>query len=259
MSKNKESILKFRKDLAEALHQELKLRKKKNPRYSMRALARQIQIDPTALLRILQLKSTPSSQTLARIKGELTHLDQDSTLFTDALSPPGVRRSGPRSRKPKELQIEQIETIMELAHALLTGPNNQAWNPKYAAERLGCSPEESLRVAEKLVKTRHLIQYSGNTFKRSSDESEYITSDEKQRVRLYRDLLQRLIGGLDHYHNPDSLQFGAMFELDPSQFADFKKEMTKLRSRLYARGATLQPKNLESYLVYVGLVPVKKT
>jgi plasmid maintenance system antidote protein VapI len=71
---------------AQYLFAELERRKKKNPRYSLRAFAQALQVDPSALSRILSGKQELSLQSCLRLVKQLTMSAEERKLFVASVA-----------------------------------------------------------------------------------------------------------------------------------------------------------------------------
>lgn len=67
------------------LRKELLTRRERNPRYSLRALARDLGMDPSSISRVLSEKEVPSDSFLVSIMTKLNWCSEDKNAFVLAV------------------------------------------------------------------------------------------------------------------------------------------------------------------------------
>jgi uncharacterized protein (TIGR02147 family) len=100
--------------LRELLNSELERRCEKNGRYSLRAFAKALGIEPGALSRILAGKRTPSPQTAEKILGVLDlSAEERNKLFGKSTL---KQNRSTEAQRPKELSLDVFRIIADLYH-----------------------------------------------------------------------------------------------------------------------------------------------
>ena len=165
-----------RRDYREILRDELTGRCKLNPRYSLRAFARDLEISPSRLSEILSCKQGLSRPAAAKIAGKLGYSNPEMEVFCNL-----VDSVHARSQTSKDVAKEKVERYLtdfdhlklrnETFHMIadwyylpiweLIGIEGFQSNSKWISRRLGITEAEVLVALERLERFGFIAQIDG--------------------------------------------------------------------------------------------------
>jgi uncharacterized protein (TIGR02147 family) len=196
----------------DCLKRELARRCEKNPRYSLRAYARAMGIDPTAVSRFLSGKQIPSYRLAQQIFATLDFSPEEQDQFLSSLAAThrarGLQRLEPIFRQyqpsgpPADLSVEVFKVISDWYHfAILELPYTEGFesNARWIARELGITPAEAALAVDRLVKLG-LLQWKGEQLVRT--EEQLVTPDRHVTTpalkRHQKQVLEKAIHSLEN-------------------------------------------------------------
>jgi len=165
-----------RRDYREILRDELTSRCKLNPRYSLRAFARDLEISPSRLSEILGGKQGLSRPAATKIAAKLGYSEAEQHVFCDL-----VDSVHARSKTSKEVAKEKVERYLtdfdhlklrnETFHLIsdwyylpiweLIGIDGFQSHPKWMSRRLGITEVEVVVALERLERFGFIARHEG--------------------------------------------------------------------------------------------------
>lgn len=147
-----------------ALFEELMHRRNKNPLYSLRAFARDLQVSTTCLSDVLAQKRNFSKKNALKVARSLG-MSVDSV--ESAAPTPAPAREGYQLRQLSEEEFEQISDWYHYAILNLAKLRTNNANPDWIARRLGIETEQAKTSLDRLM-AAGLIQVSSGRLHRTS-------------------------------------------------------------------------------------------
>jgi transcriptional regulator with XRE-family HTH domain len=230
-------------DLRTYLQTEFERRTRHNPRYSLRAYARMLQIDPSALCKILKGKRAITGQMFDHLCGRLSLSEQQR----DSLRP---RHSGAPVRY-RVLDSELFESIADWHHyAILELIQTRNFEPSvsWVAGRLNLPILTVESAVERLQKIGMLeIRATGQWIDRSLDVTTLGTATSTALKRHQRQVLERALEALDNLPVDDRDQSSVTMAADSSllleakeKIKDFRRELAEFLSSSRKKDSVLQ-------------------
>ncbi len=200
------------------LFEELTHRRSKNPLYSLRAFARDLQVSTTCLSDVLAQRRNFSKKNALKVARSLG-LDVDVAQVAPA---PAPARSGYQLRQLSESEFEQISDWYHYAILNLAKLRVNNANPEWIARRLGIQPAQAQTALERLIGAG-LIQVSSGKLHRTSLTLNAGNGEPSQAQRKFHRQLLALAGkSLDR----DPIQarefVAATLAIDPSRIEEAK-------------------------------------
>lgn len=235
------------------LQDELIERCKKNSSYSLRAFARFLHLEPSALSKILHGKRSISSDMFERIANRL------------GLGP--IEKSN--FQKPKvsnafnELSGEVFQVISQWYHfAILELTYVEGFVPqaKWIAKALGISVNEATIALERLKSLGYLeVLPDGKCVDKYSNVTTLGMAETfgAARRRFQKELLEKAIDALENLHESVRDQTSITFSMNPDMLPFAKKEILAFRRRLSRQLQKRLPKR-EVYQLVVSLFPLSQ-
>ncbi len=237
--------------LSEFLRKELLARCKINPRYSLRAFARQLQIEPSYLSKILNGKRPVSASLHKKVSGILM-LDSR----TDATQNPPAEDYRPLSEDAFLVIANWYHyAILELAKT-----KGFRTDPRWVARKLGISAIEAKEAFHRLIALKLIeITSNGRLLKtpKSHTNIQHPFSNSAFR-KLQKQILQQALEALDQIPYEERDQSSMTVAIDISRLDAAREKITVFRREL---SAFLQPqkKDLdEVYQLSISLFPAKR-
>lgn len=245
-----------------------------NPRYSLRAFARDLKISPQMLSFILNKKKGISSRTAADFAERLELGPTDSSYFLDLVSL--SRAKGSQEKKLAQRRIDERRTanteyrflaaeafqaIADWQHyAILELTFIQSFksDPKWIARRLGISPFEASQALDRL-KTLGLLLPHGRDGLRKSDHRLTATFGAPSAAlrKLARQLLQKAADSLDSQSIEERDVTNITMAIDPALLPEAKAMIADFRRKLCA--FLEQGKRTEVYTFLPALFKITQT
>jgi uncharacterized protein (TIGR02147 family) len=195
------------------LQSELSRRCERNPRYSVRAFARALDINDGALSQILSGKRIPAYRTAVRIIRALDLTPEEEQSFLGSLAEKhrsrGLQRLNPIFReiqsKPRQHQIDLFRMAADWYHVAigeLTLTDGFQSDPTWIARELGISVIEAKMALERLVNYGYLEVKDGK-FVRLKPEEQIVFSGGAEtylaaRRTFHRQLLEKAVHSLEN-------------------------------------------------------------
>lgn len=213
------------------LRNELDRRCKTNPRYSLRAFSRSLNVDVAALSRILSKKQTITVKTANKI---CTNLNLEPQLKDDFINSVIEHRKG-ISTKPK-IMDSNISLIEEDVFKIISETNHFAimeltyledfiYDVKWMAQKLRINELEVKLALERLLNLGLLKEENGTLKKVSktldtADKTKTSVAHKKHQAEIYNRALNSLVDDT----LSDRHMVGATLSIDPERM-DLAKEM----------------------------------
>ena len=234
-------------DYRKFLRNELKHRKFSNPKYSLRAFARDLGVSPQVLSMVMNGKKSFSSASAIAVARRLGLSQADASYFHDI-----VELSHAKTEELKEiiqfriqrhsetdsyhtLQSDLFKTISDWFHYAileLTTTRQSRNDPAWISDRLGVPPAE-IRGALKRLEDLGLLTVQGNKL-RKTDLNLATTHDiPSEAVRKFTlQLLEKAAQAVEQ-QSIDERDFGTMtMSIDPAKLPEAKKRIQKFRREL---------------------------
>ena len=207
------------------LQKELKSRKAKNPRYSIRNLARKVEIDFSLLSKFLKGEKNLGIKNILKIRKKLK--------LESALSIEKVISVKP-SKKVKSLHIQDKETFQEWYYYLLleyVDTKSQFPPLKKTAERIGISIQDLEKALLHLTKAGIFkIQEDGRIQVLSENIVNFNDSDNTKRT--HRGFLQQAFCALEKWPKTTMSVHSLVIAIDSSEFPLYVREFRKFTAKI---------------------------
>ncbi len=197
------------------LKKELARRMKANPSYSLRALARALSVDATALSRIIRGQQVPSAKLAAKLINALNASAEEREKFLASIARTQNKRDLTR-RSPvwntivdraalkdtKDLDSELYRVIGEWYHMailVLTQEKGFQRSPRWIAEQLGISEPDAKLAVDRLLQL-HLLEEKDETLVMTMDHMTSANKEESTAAhrRNQRQFLEKAIESLEN-------------------------------------------------------------
>lgn len=243
---NPTSRIGFESSYRSFLEQELAERCRRNPRYSLRAFARDLKISPSRLSEVLH-KDQGISRSMAHLLSERLGLsDPERRVFCDLVESAHARSPKHRdeaqarlARLRKDREIRQLEgdvfaVIADWYHlALLELFDLRRYedDPAWIARTLGVSLSETTTAIERLIRLG-LLRRDGTRLERCSDRNFAPPGVSRDAMRkFHKQVLSKAADALVLQHS-DEREFGAwMFAIDKSRLPEAKEMLREFQRR----------------------------
>ncbi len=263
----------------QCLKDALSLRCQKNPSYSLRAFARALRLDPTALSRILSGKQVPSLKVAHQCIQVLELGPEQSRKFLLSLAKSqaqrNLRRRPPRGfsdladlyiQSPSDLVVtpldnESYQVIAEWFHAAileLTFSDDFKSNAKWVASQLGISPITAKLAIDRMLDLRLLKKGPRGqllkTHKQLDTVDRHLSSPALRKGQ--KQFLEKAIESVENDSIDERDMSFMVMNIDPSKIPEAKKMIVHFRQVLC--------KYLESgkrgrvYNLQISLYPLQK-
>ena len=218
-------------------------RVKRNPRYSLRAFAQTLDLDPGTFSQMLSGKRFPSEKLAERIFEQINFSPEEQKEFLKSLAEAkdkaGLKRISPDLRKllqdksesnlPKDLSINLFKVVADWYHfAILELPFTKAFksDPKWIARVLGISSSEAHSAIQRLLELE-LLEIKDGRLKRvhsqiNSADRTLTTSAHKKRQEQ---VLEKSIQSLQNDPIEERNHTAMTFAIDSRKIQEAKKRI----------------------------------
>jgi len=252
------------------LEEELAKRVERNPRYSLRALAKALSLEPGALSQVLSGKRVPSYKMAQKILAGLDLAPDQEEKFLGSLAKThqsrGLERVSPAFKNikarttPKDLSLDLFRVIGDWQHyaiLMLTYIEDFENNPKWIASQLSISEVEAKLAIRRLLDLELLKEENGTIM---CWDGHFTTADKtvtnSALKRHQKQVLEKSQFSLENDPIEKRSHTSMTMAIDPKKIPEAKKlieEFTNKMSSLLESG-----KRLQVYEFNVGLFPVQK-
>lgn len=243
--------------LSKVLKLELENRRIKNPRYSLRAFARDLGVSSGRLSEIINDEYFPGHKLLKRI---CTHLNLNETQIIELEKVLVQQRNQFTTTKNiKVLTSEEFKLVSSLesyAIFIMLSATDIVHEPQWIAKRLGLCEEKTKEALNRLLNLS-LVKYENGKYKTTNRK---ITTSEEIPSKVIRDshkeVLQHAITSLEQ--TPPELRdiTSITLPVDISKLAQAKKHILAFRRKM---SKLLEgPHQKEVYNLNIQLVPLTK-
>jgi uncharacterized protein (TIGR02147 family) len=248
------------------LNQELNRRIETNDKYSLRAFARDLGMDPGFLSRVLSQKMTLSPMNAKQVVEILKLPSRTKKEFFSSLAKERVRReltaAGAPVENPSRDQIsaEMFEIISDLHHyAILELTYTEDFQPniEHVAERLGITKNEAKLAVQRLLACGLLKKTKSgwkDVYKDLQVSNKKATTAALKHQQ--RQILARALEALDRFPIEKRVANSVTLSVDPSQIELARKMISDFS---YLLTQTLQQGRRKNvYQLHVNLFPLER-
>lgn len=244
-------------DVVRLLKEELEVRKKRNPRYSLRAFSQSLNISPAHVSQLISGKRKLTPQILSQISKALNlSPEEERSLHTQVLIPqylqPG-QEVGKRQLKEDEFRV--ISDWYHFAILSLCKIKNSKADPFWISERLGISVAEAREALERLVRLN--ILENSQFLKRKSAPLNVISETPSRAIQAYHNKILNM--ALDKLSTVpvEKRDYSAMtFLADPQKIQPARKMVEEFQDRLADFLQT--PNAKEVFIVACQIFPLER-
>jgi len=252
------------------LEEEFAKRTEKNPRYSLRAMAKALGIEPSALSEILSEKRIPSYKMAQKILAAINLSPEEEDQFMASLATThqsrGLERLNPVfkrmkvKRTPKDLSIDFFRVVGDWYHyaiLMLTYIDGFNADPKWIASQISISEMEAKLALKRLLELGLLKKEKG---KLHCWNGHFTTADKQITTsalrRRQKQILEKSIHSLENDPIEIRSHTAMTMAVNMSKVAEAKnliEEFTNKMSQLVESG-----KRQRVYEFHVGFFPLQK-
>lgn len=222
------------------INAEFERRKNINPRYSLRAYAKSLNLDVSVLSRILANKSPVSPKILSKIAVPLSITPEDyEKIENEILQNKKTRRAAPHAdiSAIQQIQAEEFKIIQDWYNFVimeLTQVTGFEPSAEWISKRLSITEAEAQLALERLVKLNLLIQKENGLFRSSANFTTGIQDNfttVAMRMRQ-KQSLQRAADCMDMVAMNERDQSAITIALDTALIPEVKEKIKKFRRSL---------------------------
>jgi uncharacterized protein (TIGR02147 family) len=222
------------------INSEFDRRKAINPRYSLRAYAKSLNLDVSVLSRILANKSPISPKILTKIAVPLAITPEEFRKIEDEiLQSKKSRRAAPHAETSaiQQLQVEEFKIIQDwYNYVILELTNIKDFEPsaEWISKKLSISEAEAQLALERLVKLNLLVQTDDGQFTASGSFTSGIQENfttVAMRMRQ-KQVLQRASDAIDLIEFSERDQSAVTIAMDTALIPEVKDKIKKFRRSL---------------------------
>lgn len=196
------------REFHDMLRDELEIRARKNPQYSLRAFARDLEVAPSRLSEIIRGRRGLSVRTVAKISEKLNLSAKEKTYYTIRVQM--VQAKDPRKKKKLALELKELETqfrihetpvqtdipLTWLHHGVLEASDlpDFRFNAQWVAERFGIEEKRAAQILNDLSRLS-LLKVEGEKVVRLARWIKFVTAPGVDGVEARREDYSQL---LDH-------------------------------------------------------------
>jgi len=252
------------------IEEELAKRAEKNPRYSLRAMARALSLDAGALSQILSGKRVPSYKIAQKILAVLDLSPDQQNKFLSSIAKThqsrGLERLNPifkkfKSKQPaKDLSIDLFRVIGDWYHyaiLMLTYVDRFDPNPTWIAAQLNISPIEAKLAINRMLDLGLLKEERGSLV---CWDGHFTTADKHVTApalkRHQKQILEKSIFSLENDPIEQRSHTSMTMAIDSKKITEAKKlieDFTNKMSELLESGQRTQV-----YEFQIGLFPIQR-
>ncbi len=252
------------------IKEELARRCERNPRYSIRAFAKALQIDVGALSRVLAGKQIPSHKLAQKLIEALELEPEKSDVFVSSISETQghrhLRRTSPFFKKlqsksvPQDLSIDLYRVIADWYHVAileLTFVEDFESTPRWISKNLGIGQTEARLAIERLLNLGLLATKNGRLIKTTeqlSTADKHLTTPALKKNQ--RQFLERAMVSLEEDPIEERSITSMTMAIDPAKLNEAKKMIREFNQTLCQFLESGKQKRV--YNLGVALCPVQK-
>lgn len=221
------------------INSEFERRKNINPRYSLRAYAKSLNLDVSVLSRILANKSPISPKILTKLAVPLAITPEEFNKIEDEIlqNKKSRRAIPPENLAIQQLQAEEFKIIQDwYNYVILELTNLKDFEPSadWISKKLSISESDAQLALERLVKLNLLVQGEDGNFQASATfttgiQESFTTIAMRMRQKQ---VLQRAIEAIDLIDLKDRDQSAVTIALDTTLIPEVKEKIKKFRRSL---------------------------
>jgi uncharacterized protein (TIGR02147 family) len=212
------------------LHAELVERNAKNPRYSLRAMAKQIDVSPSTLSEIMKNKRQLSYKRAMVIAEKLGLSNREAEYFCTLVQKEAAYTAPMAERfhdkltqlnpkyKVKDLSIDHFRAISEWHHLAiipLVDVKNFRFTAFQISKTLGISTFEAQSAIERLLRLELIVKDKSGQFHRGEDFLAEAKVPEESLRKFHQQTLEKAIESLKTQSPQEKLMRTEQFAIDP--------------------------------------------
>ena len=252
-------------DFAVFLHNELERRKKSNRNYSLRAFARDLDIEPSMLSKILRKKLVVSLKVLERLAPKAGLVEPELSHCREAIQAlDGVKHFA--DLRQREILYDEYKMIQDWYHlaifemTALTDFNSE---PSWIAAKLGITDAEVSAAVERLIALDFLVRNeNGHLEKRISTSGLRLFSNEElyqQALQLsLKQLMSKSIAALDEIPRSQRSICTLTIAMDPAHLPEARKKIANFTRTLAGDLEKMSTNKTHIYELMVASFPLTK-
>lgn len=220
------------------LNTEFKRRKELNPRYSLRAYAKFLNLDVSILSRMMANKSKVSRKILNKLSVPLSITPEDYQIFeNEILNESKKSKEKKKNIAIRQLPLEEIKIIQDWYHYVileLTLLDDFEPNSKWISKRLSISELDAELALERLLKLNLLIQNDEGISLATTEPMSELQDNFKNIAHRKRQkqVLQKAMDAMDLVNFQERDQSAITIALDESLIPEVKERIKKFRRSL---------------------------
>ncbi len=243
--------------------------KTRNSAYSLRALARDLDVSPTSLSLILNKKRPLTIDSAIKWATVLKLSAEKKQLFLESVTRDSEQRLNPNNRKLNQLEekiqymqltLDQFSLISDWYHlAILNLVSLKSFehNQKWICGQLGITKVQCAEAIERLVRL-DLLEIKDKKFIRTATNINTPSNIPSEAIKnFHRQNIQRAISSIDDTEVDERDISSIMMPIDKNKLAEAKKMITNFRRELsiflkeeqgdqvYSLNIQLFPQNVE--------------
>jgi uncharacterized protein (TIGR02147 family) len=235
------------KNYRSLLREELEVRCERNPRYSLRAFARDLGITSSRLSEVLTGRYGLSRQAAQAIAEKLGWNESESVIFCDLVDSEHARtkkaKAEAKSRlesgsEYQQLTLDSFQVISDWYHYAileLTLVHDFKSDPKWIARRLGISDHIVNAAIDRLKRLDLLIEKNGRLCATSGFTASPSGIPSDALKKFHRQLLEKAVSSI-HLQTVDERDIShVVLAVDRSQVKEAQEEIKKFRRGFDAR------------------------
>lgn len=220
----------------------------KNPFYSLRAMARALEVQPSHLSAIHNGLKNLSPQTALKIAAKLGLSEQESEYFRllvdyEAAKSPELKAAYQRKLQAlngktevRDLSLDAFKLIADWYHIPIlemTGLAKFKFTPAAVARRLGITPLEAQVAVERLLRLELIEPKDGGGYRKVHKNSLFKSEQVNLALRRFHQQMIERAGRSLETQKPDERYVGSQtFAIDPQSLPEAKKIIDEFRQKL---------------------------
>lgn len=261
------------------LRAELAERTFQNPRYSLRAFARQLKLSPAILSQAMSAKRNLSSRMAYQVAQNLklsadesnyfcllaqyeleTHAELKASLHSQLEKlQRGRKRNGP---VPRDMELETFKLMSEWYHIPIiemTELHGFDFAPSNIAKRLGITRLQATAAIERLERLKLIERASDGKFKKTNSDYEFSSKKMSSALnKFHKQMLGRAVEAIDGQPRPERKVISNTFSIDPALLPQAEEILARFRQEMVALFNTGQT-NTETYHLGIQLFKLTKS
>lgn len=224
------------------LEAELMKRCQKNPRYSLRAFAKTLNLSPAFISRILSGKRTLTLPSSEKIADALAFSPEERKHFFDLVLKNHREKTFPKSansqsktEKFEVLSLDAFSAISQWVHYAiteLTFLKNFKNDPRWIAKMLGIGVMEAKAAIERLKRLGILIEQKGKLIKTTKSLTTTYDIPSAAIQRFHKQILEKAIESLEDHPVTERDMSSITMAIDESKIPLAKKKIKHFRRNL---------------------------